>query len=252
MNILESVQLEAIHIITGLRRGTSHAILYNESGLIPLAKRRHLHQNIHFFKILNNQCPPHVIDSIQPFINNNTAHYPLRHSRLFDVPLTRTRQYSTSFFPKLMTEWNDPSCLFPSLTSIYAIKKTFLSQPVINPLLQCSDIFKYKGNRKINIILCQLRNSASNLNFDLFNSHLNDNPACTCGYPVEDPTHFFFHCPFYTIQRQLLLNSLSALNDSLPLTIDTFLKGSYTLDANMNKSILDMVQRFIIDTGRLL
>lgn len=192
-SILESIQIEAIHIITGLRRGTSHAALYTESGLIPLVKRRHLHQNIHFFKILNNKCPSYVSESILPFINNNTDHYPLRYIRLFDVPLARTQQYSSSFFPKIMSEWNNPSCLFPSMTSIHAIKKSFLPQPLTDNECPCTYTFKYYGNRKVNIILNQLRNSVSNLNSDLFNSHLVDSPACNCGHPVEDSTHFFLH-----------------------------------------------------------
>lgn len=48
-DLLESIQLEAIRIITGLRKGTSHNILYNEIGIVPLIKRRHLHQNITFY-----------------------------------------------------------------------------------------------------------------------------------------------------------------------------------------------------------
>jgi hypothetical protein len=38
--LLESVQLEAARIITGLRKGTSHAKLYTELGWVPLKERR--------------------------------------------------------------------------------------------------------------------------------------------------------------------------------------------------------------------
>ena len=37
--LLESIQLDAARIITGLRRGTSHAILYKELGWVSLLKR---------------------------------------------------------------------------------------------------------------------------------------------------------------------------------------------------------------------
>ena len=40
VNLLESIQLEAARIITGLRKGTSHVILYNELGFCPLAEMR--------------------------------------------------------------------------------------------------------------------------------------------------------------------------------------------------------------------
>ena len=38
--LLESVQLEAARIITGLRKGTSHAKLYTELEWVPLKERR--------------------------------------------------------------------------------------------------------------------------------------------------------------------------------------------------------------------
>ena len=39
-DLLESINLEAARIITGLRRGTSHAVLYRELGWTSLAERR--------------------------------------------------------------------------------------------------------------------------------------------------------------------------------------------------------------------
>ena len=40
--LLESVQLETACIITGLRKGTSHAKLYTELGWVPLKERLYL------------------------------------------------------------------------------------------------------------------------------------------------------------------------------------------------------------------
>ena len=48
--LLESIQLDAARIITGLRRGTNHEILYEELGWISLSKRRSNHKLIHFIK----------------------------------------------------------------------------------------------------------------------------------------------------------------------------------------------------------
>ena len=39
-DLMKSVQLEAARIITGLRKGTSHAKLYTELGWVPLKVRR--------------------------------------------------------------------------------------------------------------------------------------------------------------------------------------------------------------------
>lgn len=48
------------------------------------------------------------------------------------------------------------------------------------------------GNRKENIILCQLRNKASNLNAHLFKDFLINDSRCTnCGSESEGNMHFF-------------------------------------------------------------
>jgi hypothetical protein len=54
-----------------------------------------------------------------------------------------------------------------------------------------------KLNRKLNIILTQLRNSASFLNFDLFQVGIVSDPSCRCGAAHENIQHFFFDCPIY-------------------------------------------------------
>ena len=62
-DLLESIRLDAARIITGLRRGTSHAILYKELGWVPLSDRRKNHKLIHFYKILNNDTPSYINNS---------------------------------------------------------------------------------------------------------------------------------------------------------------------------------------------
>jgi hypothetical protein len=48
-----------------------------------------------------------------------------------------------------------------------------------------SKLFNF-GERQLNIILCQLRHNASNLNFDLCRGFLRDNATCDiCGYHTE-------------------------------------------------------------------
>ena len=56
-DLLESIQLDAARIITGLRRGNSHAVLYNELSWSPLSQRRIHSKLVHFFKILNYETP---------------------------------------------------------------------------------------------------------------------------------------------------------------------------------------------------
>ena len=62
--LLESIQLDAIRIITGLRKGTNHDVLYNEVGLCSLATRRKHAEIIQFYKILNNEAPTYIKDIV--------------------------------------------------------------------------------------------------------------------------------------------------------------------------------------------
>lgn len=50
-NLLESIQIEAARIITGLRRNSSKQYLYQELGWETLKKRRNNHKLILLFKI---------------------------------------------------------------------------------------------------------------------------------------------------------------------------------------------------------
>ena len=151
-----------------------------------------------------------------------------------------------------MSEWNSPSCPFPSMSSVREIKKECLQAGITDNFPLCSETFKYSGERKINIIICQLRNSASNLNSDLFYSHLCDSPACRCGFPIEDSYHYFLYCPLYTNQRIRLSNSIAVLDVNIPLSIETFLYGYNSHVFNSNDMLLKIVQEYIRDTKRFI
>ena len=51
--------------------------------------------------------------------------------------------------------------------------------------------------RKLNIILIQLRSSASFLNYDLFRVEIVSDPSCRCGAALDNLKHFFLDCPIY-------------------------------------------------------
>jgi hypothetical protein len=64
------------------------------------------------------------------------------------------------------------------------------------------------GPRKLNIILTQLRNSASFLNFDLFRVGIVSDPSCRCGAALENLKHFFLDCPIYIQARTILIGNI--------------------------------------------
>ena len=62
--LLESVQLEALRIISGLRRGTSHSIIYKETLFEPLKSRRSKHKSKLMHKIIHGHTPEYLCDSV--------------------------------------------------------------------------------------------------------------------------------------------------------------------------------------------
>ena len=61
-DLLESINLEAVRIISGLRRGTSQAVLYRELGWTSLAERSSNSKLIQLYKILNDGTPTYLSD----------------------------------------------------------------------------------------------------------------------------------------------------------------------------------------------
>lgn len=61
-NMLENLHLEAIRIIIGGVRGTSHQKLYEESGFCTLKERRRRHKLLMFKKMQLGLCPQYIID----------------------------------------------------------------------------------------------------------------------------------------------------------------------------------------------
>ncbi|PJE77770.1 hypothetical protein CI610_03303 [invertebrate metagenome] len=242
--LLESVQLEAARIITGLRSGTSHNKLYEEIGWESLSDRRNKHKHIMMYKIIHGLSPQYLQDILIPFINNqNDNPYSLRQSRLFNPPLCRTNNYFDSFFPQMCRITNNANPDLFNSSSLAAFKCKLNNN--INAECESLQIFKFEGNRKANIIICQLRNSCSNLNFDLFNDHLLNSPTCACDIENETASHYFFDCPRYNAIRHSLFTSVDSYANHNHSNISTFLQGCPDCDKFVNIQILNDVQLFI-------
>lgn len=245
--LLENVQLDACRIITGLRKGTSHSILYNELGLCPLAERRKKHKLIQFYKILNNEAPTYL-DNILYRFNEQQSQYNLRSEKL-KHPTPKTKSYQDSFFISTTNLWNNLSPELNNATSLHSFKN-LLKKETTQPPKWFST-----GTRKYNIIICQLRNEKSQLNNDLFKDHLKDSPLCTnCNENKhENKQHFFFECTKFTQQRTDMINRLQAcpiLYSNIVLNAEFLVTGSNTLSEEYNLQLTNIVSNFIKDTQR--
>ena len=70
-------------------------------------------------------------------------------------------------------------------------------------------IYYLHGRKTQNILHTRLRTDMSHLNAHLFKIQKVETPACSCGHPVENTSHFVLACPKYNSQRHTLLNFLS-------------------------------------------
>ena len=73
-----------------------------------------------------------------------------------------------------------------------------------------------------------------------------DNASCACGHSEEDTKHFLFECPNFANERQIFNN----LDQRIPKTVETFLKGNNKLPGRLNSELYGKVGEYIINTGR--
>ena len=151
-----------------------------------------------------------------------------------------------NFLPSTIKLWNNlPKHIrnIPSLTSFKnALKKFYCFKP--------NKLFDF-GNRKCNIVHCQLRNNASNLNADLKSHFLRDSAACDCcGHHTENSFHYFFKCPEFADHRTKLLSSINEMLLPIPLTLNLLLHGDKCLSFTDNENVFEIVQKYILETKR--
>ena len=102
---LESLHLEAIRIILGGIRGTSHQKLYTESGFCTLKERRKRHKLVMFHKMILGLCPQYISDLLSPLVAHINP-YHRRRPLERDVTTCKTELYRNSFIPSTTAEWN--------------------------------------------------------------------------------------------------------------------------------------------------
>ena len=117
-------------------------------------------------------------------------------------------------------------------------------------------IFKIH-NKNLNY-LYQLRVGLSPLRAHKFRHNFLDTPndLCSCQSGIESNIHFLLKCPQFTTQRELLMNTVQPIINTLPSIPDDkswtniLLYGSKALNPTLNKKILIATLEYIQNTGR--
>ena len=198
---IENVQLEDSRIVTGGTRLVSHNKLYTATGWEKLKDRREKHKLVQFYK-MTKKLTPHYISCLVPQAFANIHDYSTRNASVLPVVRSRTSLYYNSCIPSSVRLWNlqpDNIRLSPSIQALkYSLKSNISSKP----------FYYYTGIHLGQILHSRLRMQCSSLNQHVYRKNIVDSPNCICGL-TESTTYYLFHCPRYTAQRQMHINSIN-------------------------------------------
>jgi hypothetical protein len=245
---LEKLQLDAARIVTGLPIFTKTDKLYSETGWTTLSSRRHNRKLQLFYNIKNGHAPNYLRELIPPTVQSTTI-YPLRNGSDLIIPFCRLSITTESFIPSTVKLWNRLDQFDRNLDTLTKFKKAIRKEQSDNTKRIPKHF--YYGPRKLNIILTQLRNSYSFLNYDLSKVNIVNDAACSCGAPREDAFHYFFTCPNYTEIRRIMMNNLNWVQTS-DLNLNLLTRGSDDLTYEENINIIKHVFNFIKSSKRFL
>ena len=235
---LESIQLDAARIVTGARRGTSHAFIYLETGWELLSLRRTRQRLCLMYKFVNKLAPSYLYNLLPPRVMALTP-YNLRNRNTFREPPFNTTAHGNSFFPHTVREWNNLDQSITSAATLLQFKSKLKGRRTSKPY------YYFTGLRKMQILHAQLRLGCSTLNQHLVDNHLADDRSCHCGHPTESPEHFLLYCPLFDNERFITISNLNTRS------INTLLFGDETLTPQYNNQIFNVVQLFIRTTDHL-
>jgi hypothetical protein len=246
---LERLQLEAARIVTGLPVFANSNFIFRELGWETLQERRTRRKLQLFYNIQNNNAPGYLSNLIPPTIQSTTL-YQLRNREDIIIPFCRLSITNDSYIPSTIRQWNNLDLSIRNDGSMPHFKSE-LRKLSNSYSVNIPKYYSY-GPRKLNIVLTQLRCSATFLNYDLFKVNIISNPSCSCGAIREDSYHYFFECPLYNGIRNYLLNFLDWLPNDCHLDLNLLIFGNSTLTNEQNELVLKKVFDYIRKSERFL
>ena len=185
---------------------------------MTLEDRRKYQKIVCIYKIINGLTPNYLKDIFPQNVSDKTS-YTLRNAHDIDIVHCRTELLASSFIPSAVSLWNELPDDIKSLQSISLFKSIIFKRfsVLIVPRHYLT------GPRKLSVLHTRLRNNCSNLNFDLYSSHLSAYPDCKCGAISEDTELYFSQCVNFTEMRIKMFRFH-------PLSVNLLLFGSDNLN----------------------
>ena len=147
---LEKIQLAALRVITGAKKGTSHALLYSETGIERLQARRDRRKLSTMFKIQKKTAPQTLIESMPTEIVSK-AKRSLRTHTNTTLPKANAEYHLQSFIPSTIREWNKLPVDVRNIPNLQQFKEQ------ITPIKVKIPNYIYAGERNEQIIHTRMR-----------------------------------------------------------------------------------------------
>ena len=226
----------------GVKRGTSHKFLYEETQWETLSARRDRAKLIQMFKIVKGQTSE-TLYNILPRTQQQEDNRARRQPHNLPVPRHNTELLHRSFVNSTIPTWNRLPAHLKAIDNIDDFKRQLKSQ------VDKQDIphRHYIGDRKAQILHNRLRSGNCDLNDNLYRIKLSDNQNCNCG-AIETIKHYFLECNGLNAQRDILTNECTKLG--LDLKLKTLLNGDDSQNEETNIKLFKLVQEYIIKTKR--
>ena len=185
---LESIQYNTCLALTGAISGSSKEKIYQELGFESLRARRWYRQLCVFYKVLKNEHPQYLFNSIpvRPTL------YPTR--KPLNIPLLNANHnfFKFAFFSSTIIQWNEVGPGLRKTESLSPLKTNILkfTRPSPNSVYNCH-------NPKALKFITTLRLGLSHLREHKFKHSFQDtiSPLRSCGLDIESVEHFLLHCP---------------------------------------------------------
>jgi hypothetical protein len=247
-DMVEGTQLEAARTVTGAKRYSSHASLYNELGWNSLQDRRKMHKLCKLFAIHNQLTPKYLSDTLQSYQTQHIYRTRMANNpNQLNYPTAKKELYRKSFFISTIHDWNKLNSSCTNSPSLFCFKiRLKKSYNIVPP------VFNYNIPRHAQIVIAQLRIGFSDLNAHLFDKGCIESPECLCGSRREDIRHFAWMCPKFNDLRQIMLIKVNEMNLTVPINYKLLLYGNSELSLENNHTILEHFATFIINSKRFL
>ena len=247
LEILDDIQIEAMHIVTGAKKLTSHDLLKNDTCWPELSTRRELQQLSIMHKVIHNKFPLYLLNDL-PYMADANSRMERRYK--FNTPPYKHAFYRDSAIPSMISNWNKLPNEIRTNKSIKEFKflfKTEYNRPTCPLYLH--------GERLAQMSHTRIRLKFSNLNYHLYNHGLSNSPNCDQCNVSETPMHYLMECNKYSTIRNEMITKINdillpTVNRPGTALLNILLHGKKELSHNENIKLFDVVHSYIRKSGR--